>query len=266
MCEQDRVKDRARTAHSERKPMTEHDAIPFPRLEARQRRELREAIAERMLRRNLRNDRQTFYVNEMAFVASPGVFEPSANSAWFLAETALDIVPPGAHVLELGCGTGYLAVLLARAGRAVTCTDVNSAAVRNARLNARLHRVQLDTAVGDLFTPVFSRQFDAIVMNPPFFVANASSQIERAWNGGDTTRRLLTQARDHLRPEGFLLVFFADFGDEDVFHAAAASQRWSATPVRSLRVFVSSPTPVYTTFTAWRLTPAMGGVSCRNRD
>lgn len=246
--------------------MTKHDAIPFPRLDASQRRDLRKAIAERMLRHNLRDDRQVFHVNEMAFVALPGVFEPSAKSAWFLAETALNAVPPGAHVLELGCGTGYLAVFLAKTGHLVTCTDVNVTAVRNARLNARLHRVRLDTAVGDLFTPVSGRRFDAIVMNPPFFVRSASSQLEQAWNGGDTTQRLLTHARDHLRPGGFLLVFFADFGDEDVFHSAAASHRWSVKPVRSLKVFLSSPTPVYTTFTAWQLTPTRGGESCTNCD
>ena len=246
--------------------MIEHDAIPFPSLHASQRRELREAITERMLRRNRRDRRQIFRVNEMEFAALPNVFAPSAKSAWFMAETALNAVPSGAHVLELGCGTGYLAVLLAQAGHVVTCTDVNVAAVRNARLNARLYRVQLDTAVGDLFTPVSGRRFDTIVMNPPFFETNASSPLERAWHGGDTTQRLLAQAHDYLHPEGFLLVFFADFGDEDVFRATAVSHQWLVTPVRALKVFVSSPTSVYTTFTAWRLTPTRGGGSCTNCD
>lgn len=242
--------------------MTEQDAIPFPMLDAAERQELRAAITDRMLRRNLRDDRHVFLVNEMEFVALPNVFAPSAKSAWFLAETALHVISGDAHVLELGCGTGYLAVLLAKAGYVVTCTDVNAAAVRNARLNARLHRVQLDTAVGDLFTPVSGRRFDTVVMNPPFFVTNASSPLERAWHGGHTTERLLAQAHDHLRPGGFLIVFFADFGDHDVFHSSAASQQWSVAPLRSLKVFVSSPAPVYTTFTAWKLTPARGGESC----
>lgn len=235
--------------------MTEHDPVPFPRLEASQRIELREVIAGRILQRNLRDGRQIFQVNAIEFVALPDVFAPSPSSAWFIAETALSTVPPGAHVLELGCGTGYLAVLLAKAGRVVACTDINVAAVRNARINARLHGVQLVTAVGDLFTPVSGRQFDAIIMNPPFFVANASSQLEQAWNGGDTTQRLLTHARDHLCPGGFLLVYFADFGDEDVFHATAAYHHWSVTPMSSHKVFVSNTTPVYTTFTAWKLIP-----------
>lgn len=51
-------------------------------------------------------------------------------------ERAATLFPPGARILELGCGTGEDAVHLARAGRYVVALDASAEMIRLARLKA----------------------------------------------------------------------------------------------------------------------------------
>ncbi|MFF3089901.1 methyltransferase domain-containing protein [Streptomyces nojiriensis] len=57
--------------------------------------------------------------------------------AWALAREELG---PRTSVLEIGTGTGALALHAARRGAAVTAVDVSWPAVTSARMNALLHQ------------------------------------------------------------------------------------------------------------------------------
>jgi release factor glutamine methyltransferase len=72
--------------------------------------------------------------------------------------------------LDLGCGTGFVALANASFNRKsrVLGVDVNPAAVENARLNARLNRItNAEFIVSDMFSNV-SGTFDTIAFNPPY--------------------------------------------------------------------------------------------------
>lgn len=71
--------------------------------------------------------------------------------------------------LDLGCGGGVLALLLARAADRVVGTDLNSRAIEMARVNAMLNGItNAEFRVGDWFSPVAGERFDLIVSQPPF--------------------------------------------------------------------------------------------------
>jgi release factor glutamine methyltransferase len=148
-------------------------------------------------------------------VTPPGVFKPISDT-WLLAE-ALDRepLPPTARVLDLCSGSGALAIRAALAGpRAVTAIDVSRRSVLAIRLNAALNGVEVRALRGDLFAPVAGERFDAIVSNPPYVPAPTdelpATGPARAWDAGRDGRALLdricAQARDHLTPQGVLLV------------------------------------------------------------
>jgi hypothetical protein len=74
--------------------------------------------------------------------------------------------------LDLGTGSGALALEAARYSRKVTGTDINPRALIYAEFNAALNGVEnLEWRCGDAFVPVSGEKFSRIVANPPFFLS-----------------------------------------------------------------------------------------------
>ena len=85
-----------------------------------------------------------------------------------LVEAALHALPRGAHVVDVGTGSGAVALALKdeRADLRVTATDVSEDALAVARTNAERLGLEVAFAHADLLAGVGS--FDAVVSNPPY--------------------------------------------------------------------------------------------------
>ncbi len=149
----------------------------------------------------------------MRIIPIPGVFRPLSDTR-LLAEQAWHLAP-GARVLDVCTGSGYLAISAALAGaRRVAAVDVSRRAVLSARLNARLNGVRVDARRGDLLEPVTDERFDLIVSNPPYVPAADDALprrgARRAWDAGRVGRllldRLIAAAPRALAPGGTLLM------------------------------------------------------------
>ncbi len=83
--------------------------------------------------------RQEFYGRE--FRVTPDVLIPRPETE-HLVEAALERISPGDTVLDVGTGSGAIAVTLAqeRPGARVLASDISEAALRVAAANARRHR------------------------------------------------------------------------------------------------------------------------------
>ena len=131
-----------------------------------------------------------------------GVLDPQLFrvGAWFAGEVAR-AVRPGERLLDLGCGSGLVGVLAARAGAEVVASDLDDRAVAAARQNGIT-----DARQGDLFAAVPGEQFDRICFNPPFFQGTGRARAyRRALYGGpalEVVRRFSAGVRAHLRPGG----------------------------------------------------------------
>jgi predicted RNA methylase len=68
--------------------------------------------------------------------------------------------------LDVGTGTGYLAIRLALAGSDVTATDISHRAKALAERNARRNGIHLSVRISDLFDDE-AGTYDAIAFNPP---------------------------------------------------------------------------------------------------
>jgi release factor glutamine methyltransferase len=132
-------------------------------------------------------------------------------------------LPDRPLVLELCCGSGCVAITLARelAGAEVVATDLSADALRVAARNVGRHGVEgrVTLAHGDLFEPAIrasgGRPFDLIVSNPPYIPTSGIAAMGRtvaeneptmALDGGDDGldfhRRILSEAHRHLAPGG----------------------------------------------------------------
>ncbi|HEY8287362.1 MAG TPA: HemK2/MTQ2 family protein methyltransferase [Chloroflexota bacterium] len=153
------------------------------------------------------------HVEGLALQIPPGVFHPEFffATALFLRVLARRPMAPGSRALDMGTGSGALAIALAKRGAGVTAIDINPLAVRCAAENAIAHGVAGRVAIcqGDLFAPVAGERFDLLTFNPPFYARAPRDMADRAWAAGEGCAvlwRFLEDAREHLLPGGEVLI------------------------------------------------------------
>lgn len=150
---------------------------------------------------------KVLFYRDKVFKLCKGVYEPSDES-YFLAENA-DIHDKDT-VLDIGTGTGILAISLADKARYVTATDMSKRALDCATENARMNNVlNINFSKGSLFNPVKGKQFDLIVSNTPHIPTPRTSYNEYVRmnvDGGPDGRKcidqLIKEAKDHLNEGG----------------------------------------------------------------
>ncbi|SDP56099.1 16S rRNA m(2)G 1207 methyltransferase /23S rRNA m(2)G-1835 methyltransferase [Arthrobacter sp. ok909] len=113
-------------------------------------------------------------------------------------------MPHAAHAVDLGCGTGILAAMYARAnpGARVTATDRSAAAVDSALATARANGLEdrIDVLQDDAMSSLPAGSADLILLNPPF-------HLEAAVHSGAGIK-LIEAAGRVLAPGGELWTVF----------------------------------------------------------
>ena len=165
----------------------------------------------------LYRDKKLGDTQAITIATAPDVFSPTSTTMLLLRAARRSLVPPPRSVLDLGCGSGIVALVLARhvpPGTVICASDLSEAAVRLTRDNARRHGIAIDCRCGSLFEPWNGERFDLIMDD----VAGVAEPLDRisGWYpeavpsgcGPDGTRwilQVLDQAADHLTPAGQLL-------------------------------------------------------------
>ena len=154
------------------------------------------------------------------FQVSPDVLIPRPETE-VLIELALARLRglPAAKVLDLGTGSGIVAISLALEcpSAQIATVDVSNAAISVARNNAGRLGASVEFLEGDWFAPVAGRRFDLIVANPPY-VADGDPHLvldglpfepqialTAGADGLSCIRRIVASAPAHLAVGGCLL-------------------------------------------------------------
>lgn len=138
-----------------------------------------------------------------------------------LVEAALARLGPAGEVLDLGTGSGALAVTLAceRPGALVHAGDASAEALSIARANAARHGADVAFGHGSWYEPFAGRRFDLIVANPPYVAAGdrhlaegdlrfepREALTDGSADGLESLRAIAAGAPAHLKDGGWLLV------------------------------------------------------------
>ncbi|MEU0743335.1 HemK2/MTQ2 family protein methyltransferase [Streptomyces sp. NPDC006134] len=149
------------------------------------------------------------------------MYAPQEDTELLAGALSDEPLPAGADVLDVGTGSGALALRAARRGGRVTAVDVSRRAVCAARLNAVLAGLPVRVRRGNLFEPVRGESFDLVLANPPYVPAPGGGTrprgAARAWDAGHDGRlvldRICREGPALLRPGGVLLIVQSALSD-----------------------------------------------------
>lgn len=145
---------------------------------------------------------------DIKYQTHPQVYEPSEDT--FLLADNLE-VERMSRALEIGTGTGLIAILASRKARMVIATDINPYALDCTLKNIIVNKAyNVELRKGNLFESVKDEKFDLILFNTPYLPTSedetVDGELDAAWNGGPSGRevidRFLCEMKDHLNPGG----------------------------------------------------------------
>lgn len=161
----------------------------------------------------------------LRFAVTPSVLIPRPETEILVLEAIRLAKPmPAPHILDIGTGSGAIALALAKhlQSAKLTATDLSAEALAVARQNAQALGLsdRIRFLNGNLFEPVRAdERFDLIVSNPPYIGSEewnalsdsvAKFEPKLALDGGlaglEVIKRLLAEARIKLNPNGYLLI------------------------------------------------------------
>jgi release factor glutamine methyltransferase len=177
--------------------------------------------------------RQEFYGRE--FRVTPDVLIPRPETE-HVVEVALAVARNAGRILDVGTGSGALAVTLQlETGASACATDISPAAVAVAAGNAVRLGARVDFMVCDLLSAIADQSMDLIVSNPPYVPLGTREGLQREvrdWephvalfagqNGAELYERIAADAVRVLRPGGWLIMELG-FGSVDRVSAMLAN-------------------------------------------
>ncbi|MDY0152293.1 MAG: peptide chain release factor N(5)-glutamine methyltransferase [Candidatus Cloacimonas sp.] len=137
-----------------------------------------------------------------------------------LVELVLQHVSGNARILDIGTGSGAIAIALklAKPTLCMDAIDISEEALEVARSNAKLLKAKITFYHGDLF-PSKAAAYDIIVSNPPYVSLSEHALLESrvkdnepalallaGTDGLDVFREILAKAGDFLNSNGLLAV------------------------------------------------------------
>ncbi|MCR1000990.1 peptide chain release factor N(5)-glutamine methyltransferase [Serratia rubidaea] len=184
------------------------------------------AQLEALLTRRARGEPIAYLVGEREFWSlplsvSPATLIPRPDTECLVEQALARLPAGGCAILDLGTGTGAIALALAseRPDCTVTGVDFQPEAVALARHNAqKLAIANAQFVQGSWFAPLAGQRFQLIASNPPYIDAadphlsqgdvrfEPDSALVAEENGLADLRTIVRQAPAHLLPRGWLLL------------------------------------------------------------
>ena len=153
----------------------------------------------------------------------------------------------GLRVLDVGTGTGILALAAARAGaQAVIAADINPNAALNAAENADANELgaRVSAVCSNLLAAFAPRPlFDVILSSPPKHAGEPRNLADRGWHAGPAYRdiaALFEQARERLTPDGRMYVMVSSDSNLDLFRQLIVRAGFRARLVHEHSILIES--------------------------
>jgi release factor glutamine methyltransferase len=160
-------------------------------------------------------------------VIPPAVFHPGFFFSTRLLLRYIASLPlKNKLLLELGAGSGLIALYTARQGAQVTATDINPVAIQSLEMNRQSNRIPLTVIESDLFTNIPKQAFDIIAINPPYYKKQPGTPAEYAWycgEQGEYFQQLFSGLQLYMHAQSIVLMVLCDGCDLQMIQSMAAT-------------------------------------------
>ena len=146
-------------------------------------------------------------------------------------------------ILDLCTGSGIIGISLAKYvdNCEVTATDISKEAINIAKKNAIINKVENKVTFieSDLFSNISNSKYDIIVSNPPYIKRDVIKMLDRqvqkepvialdgGYDGLDFYRRILEQAYEYLKYNGYLCLEIGYDQKNDVLDLVKQSKNYT---------------------------------------
>jgi release factor glutamine methyltransferase len=159
---------------------------------------------------------------------APQVFHPGFfHSTGFLLRSICSLPLKNRSLLELGAGSGLIAMTAARQGAIVTATDINPIAIQFLEKNSRQNGLNIRIILSDLFNDIPLEAFDLIAINPPYYKEDPHEPKEYAWfcgKKGEYFERLFNELGNYMHDASHVQMVLCDGCDLDMINSMAAEK------------------------------------------
>ena len=180
---------------------------------------------------------RTYRYKDIQLEIPTEVFHPGFFfSTQLLLQYILELPLQEKRFLELGCGSGLIAIMAAKQNAIVTATDINPVAVDFLKKNSMANGISVDIIQSDLFTAIPQQPFDIIAINPPYYKKDPVNAKEHAWycgENGEYFSKLFDQLGKYMHKQTAVLMVLSDSPDMEMINGFAAANRFSISCVHS---------------------------------
>jgi release factor glutamine methyltransferase len=185
-------------------------------------------VAEDLLQRRLSGEPLQYVTGVAGFrhlelSVGPGVMVPRPETE-VVAETAMDVLPRGGLAVDVGTGSGAIALAIAQERRDATviATELSLEAARWARRNRDAHALAVLLIVCDLLSALsgdLRRRVQLVVANLPYISTREAASLPpevvdhephaslfAGVDGTDVLRRLIDESPRWLAPGGWIVL------------------------------------------------------------
>jgi len=185
-----------------------------------------------------RKDRWHSYQGIKVLV-KPTVFHPGFLISTHIFVDFLATIPlQNKEILEIGTGTGLIALYCHQQGADVVASDINAAAIASVQESCMKNKMFIDVIHSDLFNQIPQQLFDYIISNPPYFPQTAKDDKEKAFFCGpefEFFQRFFKDTQAYLSDSGSIFMILSDDCDIEKIKSIALSNTWTMLEVYKVK-------------------------------
>ena len=132
--------------------------------------------------------------------------------------------------LELGAGSGLIAMYAAKKNAYVTASDINPTAIEYLGINQAANGVNISVVHSDMFSAIPRQAFDIIAINPPYYKKDPVLPRQYAWycgENGEYFQKLFRGIGEYTHPDSTIVMTLCDGCDITMIHSIAKENKYS---------------------------------------